>query len=106
MIRPPLALLAVVGVNGSLNADQKHDLSTAAVQATPSAVAAVGSQGMGLALSHILTGLSITFIVLQIAYLVWKWRRDARREDERESDRQRGVTDQSGKTADLDLDEA
>lgn len=93
MIKPPAALLALMGVNGSLNAGQKHDISVAAVQATPGAVVTAGSRFMGLAPSDILAVLSCTFIVLQIAYLIWKWRRDARHEDEREDDRRRGLRD-------------
>ena len=91
MFRPPVALLALVGINGSLNAGQKHDISNAAIQAAPGAVVTAGTRFMGLAPSDMLAVLSATFIVLQIAYLIWKWRRDARHEDEREDDRRRGL---------------
>lgn len=87
MFRPPAALLALVGINGSLNAGQKHDISTAAVQAAPGAVVTAGTRFMGLAPSDMLAVLSGTFILLQIGYLIWKWRRDARHEEEREADR-------------------
>ena len=45
---------------------------------------------MGLPLGDWLVLASIAFVVLQAAYLVWKWRRDARRDLERQEDRRRG----------------
>jgi hypothetical protein len=33
---------------------------------------------------------SIAFVALQAGYLVWKWRSDARRDQERQDDRRRG----------------
>lgn len=83
-------LLALLGIHQHLSAEQKHDLATAAYQATPGAAAAGGARMMGLPLGDWLVLASIAFVVLQAAYLVWKWRRDARRDLERQEDRRRG----------------
>jgi hypothetical protein len=45
----------------------------------------------GLPLSDWLVVASIAFVALQAGYLVWKWRRDARRDQERQEDRRRGL---------------
>lgn len=83
-------LLALLGIHQHLSAEQKHDLATAAYQATPGAAAAGGAQMAGLPLSDWLVVASIAFVALQAGYLVWKWRRDARRDQERQEDRRRG----------------
>ena len=83
-------LLALLGIRQHLSAEQKHDLATAAYQATPGAAAAGGARMMGLPLSAWLVVASIAFVVLQAGYLVWKWRRDARRAQEHQEDRRRG----------------
>lgn len=87
-------LLALFGIHQHLSAEQKHDLATAAYQATPGAAAAGGARMVGLPLSDWLVVASIAFVVLQAAYLIWKWRRDARRDArrdlERQEDRRRG----------------
>ncbi len=83
-------LLALLGIHQHLSAEQKHDLATAAYQTTPGAAAAGGARMMGLPLGDWLVLASIAFVVLQAAYLVWKWRRDARRGLERQEDRRRG----------------
>ena len=51
--------------------------SKPAVQALPSAVM-VGDGLFDIGLPRIVTVLGAIFIVLQIAYLVWKWRREAK----------------------------
>ena len=90
------ALLAAIGVHQSLSAEQKHDLVVAAVQTTPGAVAAGGAQVVappaaihvaGISMNDVLLFSSFAFILLQCGYLVWKWRRDARRDRERQEDR-------------------
>ena len=85
-----VTLLALLGIHQHLSAEQKHDLATAAYQATPGAAAAGGARMMGLPLSDWLVVASIAFVVLQAGYLVWKWRRDARRDQEHQEDRRRG----------------
>lgn len=84
------SLLALVGIHQHLSAEQKHDLVNATYQATPGAAAAGGARMMGLPLSDWLVVASIAFVALQAGYLVWKWRRDARRDQERQEDRRRG----------------
>lgn len=83
-------LLALLGIQQHLSAQQKHDLATAAYQATPGAAAAGGARMVGLPLSDWLVVASIAFVALQAGYLIWKWRRDARRDHERQEDRRRG----------------
>lgn len=87
-----LSLLALIGINTPLTAEQKHDIAVATAQTAPGVTAAAGSRALQLPLSDILVVCSIMFVLLQVAYLLWKWHRDARREDERQYDRQRGVT--------------
>lgn len=90
------ALLAAIGVHQSLSAEQKHDLVVAAVHSTPGAVAAGGAQVVapqaaiqvaGVSMNDVLLLSSFALILLQCGYLVWKWRRDARRDRERQEDR-------------------
>lgn len=85
------AFLALLGINGALRAEQKQDITTAGVQSAPGVAAAASTTIAGLPLSDILVLLSMGFVGLQVAYLIWKWRRDARREEERQNDRRRGV---------------
>lgn len=87
-----LSLLALAGIHEPLKAEQKHDLAVATAQTAPGVTAAAGSHALQLPLSDILVVCSIMFVVLQAAYLLWKWRRDSRREDERQYDRRHGVT--------------
>lgn len=84
------SLLALLGITQHLSAEQKHDLASAVYQSTPGAVAAGGARMAGLPLSDWLVVASIAFVLLQAGYLVWKWRRDARRDMERQEDRRRG----------------
>lgn len=83
-IQPKVALLALIGVQERLTAEQKHDIGVATLQAAPGGAASVGASTLGWHLSDVLTLVTLLFIVLQIAHLVWKWRRtmlrDARRE--------------------------
>ena len=74
-----------------MSPEQLHDLKVAAFQTAPSGVTAVTAQVaeagerliFGLKLSEWSVILMMVFVLLQIGYLVWKWRRDVRREDER-----------------------
>lgn len=77
------SLLALVGIHQHLSAEQKQDVVAAAYHSAPGAVAAGSARIGGLPLSDWLVLASLAFIALQAAYLIWKWRRDARREDER-----------------------
>ena len=86
-----VSALALIGVHEHLSAEQKHDLVQAGVQTAPGVTAATGAQMLGWQMSDILAMVSILFVLAQFAYLVWKWRRDARREDERIEDRRRGM---------------
>lgn len=84
------AMLALLGIHQHLSAEQKHDLAAAAYHSAPGAAAAGGARMAGLPLSDWLVLASLAFVLLQAAYLVWKWRRDARRDEERQEDRRRG----------------
>lgn len=55
------------------------------VAAAPS-VAAVTAPLLGVHLQLWLQILGLVFIALQIGYLVWKWRRDIKREEDREDE--------------------
>lgn len=81
--RVVLGCLLALGVHGRLSAEQKSDLSTAGAQIAPGAAAAGATKLGGLPLSEWLVIASMFFIILQASYLVWKWRRDARREEDR-----------------------
>lgn len=96
MKRLVISALALAGVHGSLSAEQKHDITVATAQTAPGVTAAAGSQALQLPLSDILVICSILFVLLQAAYLIWKWRRDSRREDERQYDRLHGVNPRRG----------
>lgn len=96
MRRITTALLAAIGVHKALSAEQKHDLAVAAAQSAPGAVAAGGAQVVappaamqvaGASMNDVLLFSSFFFILLQCGYLAWKWRRDARRDRERQEDR-------------------
>ncbi len=75
------SLLALIGIHQHLNAEQKQDIAGALQQITPGAVTAGSFRFAGLPLSDWLVLASLAFVALQFAYLAWKWRRDARRED-------------------------
>jgi uncharacterized membrane protein YfcA len=85
-----LSLLTAIGVHGSLSAEQKHDVLVAGYQTAPGVGAAAGAHAAGFVLSDLLVVASIGFVLMQAAYLAWKWRRDAKREDERSEDRRAG----------------
>ena len=109
MKRITIALLASIGVHQHLSAEQKHDLLVAGLQTTPGAVAAGSAQVVapqaalpvaGVSMNDVLLFSALGFILLQCGYLVWKWRRDARRDRERQEDR-RNLSGRSAPDTDL-----
>jgi hypothetical protein len=86
------ALLALLGINQHLSAEQRHDLGQAGLHVTPGGAVAAGSKMAGLALADWVALASLTFIIFQVGYLIWKWRRDYLREEERKA---RGVPSSS-----------
>jgi hypothetical protein len=72
------AVLALIGIHGSLSAEQKHDVATAAYHAAPGAGASAVTTIAGLPLSDWLVVASLLFVVLQAGHLIWKWRRQVR----------------------------
>ena len=80
-------LLSLIGINQHLSAEQRHDIAVAAAQAAPGVVASGGASVIGLNLSDLAVIATISFVALQMAYLVWKWRRDHFRELERKAGR-------------------
>lgn len=83
------SMLALLGIHQHLSAEQKQDIASAAYHATPGAVTAGGFRLAGLPLSDWLVLASLSFIALQAAYLVWKWRRDYLRDQARQQLRDR-----------------
>lgn len=78
-------ILAALGVSNHLSAEQRHDIINAAAHTVPGGVAAASATALGWPLSDVLNVLMILFVVIQIAYVVWKWRRQARIDKERRS---------------------
>lgn len=77
-------MLALLGIHQHLSAEQKQDIAVAVVQTTPGAASAGAARLGGLPLSDWAVIATIGFVVLQAAYLIWKWRRDYKREQARE----------------------
>lgn len=61
-----------------MNTEIASEAAKAAPPAVVTTVAAVG----GLSLNNIIGIATLTYIVLQAGYLLWKWRRDWRREQQ------------------------
>lgn len=78
MLKRITVLLAAIGVHGHLSAQQKQDVATAVSQTVPGAAATVGTKVFGLPLSEWVAAATFVFIVLQVAHLIWKWRRQAK----------------------------
>lgn len=78
------SMLALLGIHQHLSAEQKQDIAVAVVQTTPGAASAGAARLGGLPLSDWAVIATIAFVVLQAAYLIWKWRRDYKREQARE----------------------
>ncbi|WP_120967064.1 MULTISPECIES: hypothetical protein [Comamonas] len=83
------SMLALLGIHQHLSAEQKQDIASAAYHATPGAVTAGGFRLAGLPLSDWLVLASIAFVALQASYLIWKWRRDYLRAQNRQQLRER-----------------
>ena len=71
-----ISLLAFFGIQQHLSAQQKQDLGQAAMQVAPGGAASLAAQADGIQMADVLGFVSIVFVVLQAAYLLWKWRRD------------------------------
>jgi len=77
---------ALLGMANGLSAEQRHDIFRAGLQAAPAGTAGVGAsmspavEGsfLGFAGNTWVVFASLFFISLQIAYLLWKWRRQAK----------------------------
>lgn len=78
------SMLALLGIHQHLSAEQKQDIAVAIVQTTPGAASAGAARLGGLPLSDWAVIATIGFVVLQAAYLIWKWRRDYKREQAHE----------------------
>lgn len=83
------SMLALLGIHQHLSAEQKQDIASAAYHATPGAITAGGFRLAGLPLSDWLVLASIAFVALQASYLIWKWRRDYLRAQNRQQLRER-----------------
>lgn len=76
----------LLGMANGLSTEQKHDLVKAGLQAAPAGTAGVGAsmapatEGsfLGFAGNTWVVFASLFFIILQIAHLLWKWRRQAK----------------------------
>lgn len=78
---------SVLGLASGLTAEHKHDLAVKAMQSTPAAGFGIGAAVKEPVTEQLIFGLtgngwvilfSLTLISLQIAHLLWKWRRQAR----------------------------
>ena len=82
---------SLLGMANGLSAEQKHDIVKAGLQAAPAGTAGVSATIAPVTEANFLgfTGntwvvfASLFFISLQIAHLLWKWRRQARIDDAR-----------------------
>lgn len=63
-----------------LDVSQKPDVLKHIVEAAPAAAAVTAGPVFGLTFSDLAAVLGSIFLVLQMAYLIWRWRRDVRRE--------------------------
>ena len=80
-----LAFLSLLGIQQHLTAQQKQDLIHAGMQATPGAGGAVGLKTFGVGLADLVAIATLIYIALQALHLIWKWRRQARIDKQRES---------------------
>lgn len=62
--------------------ENKHDALTQGAASLPS-LGAIGAYLLGVPVEKWAATAGLVFIVLQAVYMLWKWRRDIRREDER-----------------------
>lgn len=85
-------LKSVLGIASGLTAEHKHDIAVKAAQSTPAAGFGIGAAVREPVPEQLILGLtgngwvivfSLTLIVLQMAHLLWKWRRQAKIDAER-----------------------
>lgn len=84
----------LLGLANGFSAEQKHDIVKAGLQAAPAGTAGVGATIspvteftiLGITGNTLVVWGSLAFIALQAAYLIWKWRRQARIDAQRKSD--------------------
>lgn len=67
-------------MNTPLSPETRHEVVVQAVLATPSAAAVLWTKILNLNTNDWLGLSGIGFIALQAAYLLWRWRRDIRRD--------------------------
>lgn len=63
-----------------VNPLNRHDTAVQIATAAPSVLAVVWIKILGLSINDWLGLFGIFFLVLQAGYLLWKWRRDIKRE--------------------------
>lgn len=63
--------------------ENRHDTLLQVATAAPAGIAVVATKVLGLTIENWVGICGILFLVLQAAYLVWKWRRDILRERRR-----------------------
>jgi len=62
--------------------ENKHEALTQGAASIPS-LGAIGAYMLGVPVEKWAATAGLAFIALQAFYMLWKWRRDIRREDER-----------------------
>lgn len=65
--------------SSSMNTEVVHEVAKSA----PPVAVTLGALASGVAINHIMGLVTIVYVALQAGYLIWKWRRDVRRERER-----------------------
>ncbi len=63
--------------------ENKHDDALTQGAASLPSLGAIGAYLLGVPVEKWAATAGLVFIVLQAVYMLWKWRRDIRREDER-----------------------
>ena len=56
------------------------EIVRASIEAAPAAVAITAGPLFGVTLTDLAAILGCIFLIVQLAYLIWKWRRDYKRE--------------------------
>lgn len=50
------------------------------IESAKAAPAIIGAAFSALTMNHLVAGATLAYIILQAAYLIWKWRREAARD--------------------------